>query len=139
MTVNRETLSPNQASQIANVSRGTVMNAISAGDLAASRNNKNQWQINRDDLTAWMQARGVPDNAKAVATDNGRDAAKIAELTADNRRLADLLHAASERIADKDDQIARLRSEVDQERADRRALQESIMQRRGIWARIIGR
>ena len=50
--------SPQIAAGIADVSRKTVMNAINAGELKATRNNRNHWVISKVDLKAWMDSRG---------------------------------------------------------------------------------
>lgn len=140
-------LSPQHAADIAKVSRGTVMNAIKSGDLTATRNNRNQWQIDSDDLTRWMENRDKSDSGKTVAmmmggggNDSAKHAAAMSELTAENKVLAARLEAAHEALADSKGQIERLKSEVDQEREDRRKMQESILDsRKGFWSRITGR
>jgi len=46
-------LSPAQAAQACGVSRWTIMRAIKSYELKASRNNRNHWIIDPDDLDAW--------------------------------------------------------------------------------------
>ena len=50
---------PQKAAGIAGVSRKTVMDAINAQKLKATRNNRNHWVISEDDLKVWMDSRGV--------------------------------------------------------------------------------
>lgn len=57
-------LTPAQAAKKAGVSRGTIMNALKNRDLPATRNNRNHWQIQDDDLSKWMAERG--DNATVM-------------------------------------------------------------------------
>lgn len=49
-------MSPAQAAQIAHVSRWTIVRAIKSQDLQAFRDNRNQWRIKIDDLSAWLSA-----------------------------------------------------------------------------------
>jgi hypothetical protein len=50
-------LSPQNASEIAGVSRKTIMNHISNKTLAAQRNNQGRWVIDPDELQRWMDNR----------------------------------------------------------------------------------
>jgi predicted DNA-binding transcriptional regulator AlpA len=50
-------LSPQKASEIAGVSRKTIMNHIKDMTLPAKRNNKSQWIIAPEDLEQWMANR----------------------------------------------------------------------------------
>ncbi|PAU91219.1 helix-turn-helix domain-containing protein, partial [Paracoccus salipaludis] len=47
-------LTPQQAASRAQVSRGTIMNAIKDGHLFARRDNRNRWQIEPADLLKWL-------------------------------------------------------------------------------------
>lgn len=58
--LSRSTLSPRQAAQLAQVGKSTIMRAIDAGDLQAMRDNRNQWQIERDALDKWTADRPGP-------------------------------------------------------------------------------
>ncbi len=49
-------MSPAQAAQAAGTSRWSVMRAIKAGVLRATRDNHNNWQIAPDDLALWRDA-----------------------------------------------------------------------------------
>lgn len=51
-------LSPQQAADQVGVSRRTIMIAIEANELKATRNNKNHWKIRPEDLDEWLQERG---------------------------------------------------------------------------------
>lgn len=46
-------MSPAQAAHAAEVSRWTIMRAIKAHELSASRDNRNQWRITPDALESW--------------------------------------------------------------------------------------
>ena len=50
-------LSPQLASEIAGVSRKTIMNHIGNKTLAATRNNQGRWLIDPEDLERWMENR----------------------------------------------------------------------------------
>ena len=60
--------SPQKASVVAKVSRKTIMDAINAQRLNATRNNRNHWVIASDDLKAWIRSR-VQRPARVVTTD----------------------------------------------------------------------
>ena len=49
----RPHLSPEQAAQLAEVSRWTILRAIKSQRLQARRDNRNRWQISPHDLEAW--------------------------------------------------------------------------------------
>ena len=46
-------MSPAQAAQVAGISRWTIMRAIKAQELLATRDNRNQWRITSDALDKW--------------------------------------------------------------------------------------
>lgn len=50
-------LSPQNASEIAGVSRKTIMNHIGEKTLPATRNNQGRWMIAPEDLERWMENR----------------------------------------------------------------------------------
>jgi excisionase family DNA binding protein len=63
--------SPQKAAGIAGVSRKTIVDAINAKKLYASRNNRNHWVISENDLKAWMDSRGanhIPDTSSYATT-----------------------------------------------------------------------
>ena len=49
----RQTLTPEQAAQLAKVSRWTILRAIKSQRLQAKRDNRNRWHISPNDLEAW--------------------------------------------------------------------------------------
>ncbi|WP_184568379.1 helix-turn-helix domain-containing protein [Sulfitobacter undariae] len=49
-------MSPAHAAQSKNVSRRTIMRAIETLDLRASRDNRNHWKIDPQDLDKWADA-----------------------------------------------------------------------------------
>lgn len=72
----RQTLTPEQAAQLAKVSRWTILRAIKSQRLKAIRDNRNRWHISPKDLDAWsahtVQAQKnaplAPDPAQADET-----------------------------------------------------------------------
>lgn len=92
-------LTPQQAANRANVSRGTIMNAIKYGNLIAFRDNRNRWQIDDSELSKWLSARTSidtdsvnPDSQPPVPIDENviRIAVLEAELRGKDQRIADL-------------------------------------------------
>ena len=90
-------LTPKKAADLANVSRGTIMNAIKDGSLIAFRDNRNHWQIHPDKLSKWMTERGDNDTDKSVKPDTqtvDENSLRIAvlevELKARDQRISDL-------------------------------------------------
>lgn len=80
-------LSPAQAAQAAGVSRWTIMRAIKAHDLLATRDNRNHWRIDPSELDRWCAAqcahtvRAHPD-LHTPAQDSPETLAKLAAETA---------------------------------------------------------
>ena len=93
-------LTPQQAASRAKVSRGTIMNAIKHGHLAARRDNRNRWQIDPADLSKWLSDRSDIPTVKTVNLDSQplpppdenltRIAVLEAELKGKDQRIADL-------------------------------------------------
>ena len=93
-------LTPQQAANRANISRGTIMNAIKDGSLIAFRDNRNRWQIDDNELSKWLSVRtGIdtgnsdnPDRQTPVPIDENviRIAVLEAELRGKDQRIADL-------------------------------------------------
>ncbi len=93
-------LTPQQAASRAQVSRGTIMNAIKDSHLVARRDNRNRWQITPDDLSKWLSDRSDIATVKAVIIDSQslppsdenliRIAVLEAELKGRDQRIADL-------------------------------------------------
>lgn len=93
-------LTPQQAASRAQVSRGTIMNAIKGMHLIARRDNRNRWQIDPADLSKWLSDRsdiatvkGVnPDSQQVPPPDENliRIAVLEAELKGKDQRIADL-------------------------------------------------
>ena len=94
-------LTPQQAASRAQVSRGTIMNAIKDQHLVARRDNRNRWQIDPADLSKWLSDRSDLATVKAVNTDSQqvslppdenliRIAVLEAELKGKDQRIADL-------------------------------------------------
>lgn len=93
-------LTPQQAASRAQVSRGTIMNAIKNRHLVARRDNRNRWQIDPADLSKWLSDRSDIATDKAVNIDSQqvpppdenliRIAVLKAELKGKDQRIADL-------------------------------------------------
>ena len=93
-------LTPQQAASRAQVSRGTIMNAIKDGHLFSRRDNRNRWQIEPADLLKWLSDRSDIATVKAVTIDRQqvpppdetliRIAMLEAELKGKDQRIADL-------------------------------------------------
>ena len=93
-------LTPQQASNRAKVSRGTIMNAIKDRHLTAKRDNRNRWQIHPADLSKWLSDRSDIATVKAVNAGSQqvplpdenliRIAVLEAELKGKDQRIADL-------------------------------------------------
>lgn len=93
-------LTPQQAASRAQLSRGTIMNAIKDGKLLARRDNRNRWQIDPADLSRWVSERQDIATVKAVNLDSQqvplanenliRIAVLEAELKGKEQRIADL-------------------------------------------------
>lgn len=88
-------VSPQQAADRAGVSRRTIMVAIEGKNLKAQRNNRNHWQIDPDDLDAWIERRGGK-----VAAVSPEVSGTPTEPTVEVTRLTEQLRAAEDRIAD---------------------------------------
>ena len=94
-------LTPQQAASRAQVSRGTIMNAIKDRHLVARRDNRNRWQIDPADLSKWLSDRSDIATVKPVNLDSQqvplpsnesliRIAVLEAELKGKDQRIADL-------------------------------------------------
>lgn len=78
-------MSPAQAAQVVGVSRWTIMRAIKAQELRATRDNRNHWQIARDALDRWRASTvRTPDDLHTSHTyqDSPETLAKLAAETA---------------------------------------------------------
>ena len=95
------TLTPQQAAVRAQVSRGTIMNAIKDGHLAAIRDNRNRWQIAPDDLVNWLGDRTPIITVRADNSDTSPAVKK-------DIRIADL----EAELKGKDQQITLLEREL---------------------------
>ncbi len=118
-------LTPQQAADRVNVSRGTIMNAIKDKSLIALRDNRNRWQISYDNLSDWVAGRtdndsdklGKIDSEKSLHIDEKvlRIAMLEAEVKAKDQRISDLQQERDARLADKDKQIAEIRKDRDEQ------------------------
>ena len=94
-------LSPAHAAQLAKVSRRTIMRAIEARELLAFRDNRNRWQISRQELENWACAQwAISEQRSPDAHLDAHPAQPDAHLpTVDQDTLANDLAAARLTIA----------------------------------------
>lgn len=110
-------MTPEQAAQVAKVSRWTILRAIKGQHLQARRDNRNRWQITAQDLEEWCAhtvrtptiAPPAPDTAQAdetpalraaLATEKARaDAAERArdQAEADRNQWRDMAQTLAKR------------------------------------------
>lgn len=110
-------LSPGKAAALTGRGRTTIMRAITAGELAAFRDNANNWQISIQSLSDWTGLpirkiagidRSMPVDTPKSSVDTLTDTpetlirlavaeARLADVTAERDRLARLLEKAMER------------------------------------------
>lgn len=120
MTRDSETvsLSPAAAAKIAGCSRTVINRAIASKILIAQRNNRNQWQIDRVDLDAWIASRSLKHEVTRASE------TVSVELAAAQAKIA-ALEASLEATKDERDRLAAL-------------LSEAIKTRRSWWRRVLG-
>lgn len=129
------TLSPREAACLAGVGRSSIMRAIAGGDLPARRDNRNQWQIEREALDRWRMARLDPERALPADPDRTPDRSTLAPLSALTQELTEARAQAAEERARADQLEARLderaalvrAAEADRDRW--RALAEKLTER----------
>lgn len=95
-------MSPAQAALAAGVSRWAVLRAIKAQRLKAIRDNRNNWLISPDDLSAWCAAQGahsVRNSAIAHPAAQAVDGSDFIELR-ENLARANARADAAERARD---------------------------------------
>jgi len=87
------TLSPNEAAKQVGVSRRSIMRAIEAGELAAHRDNRNQWKIEADAIAHWAPNEPAQAIAHAAPTPEKSNTEllvqSLRELIEAERRRAD--------------------------------------------------
>lgn len=87
--------SPKAAAAHVRCGRTTIMRALSSGELAALRDNKNAWRIAESDLDAWSGQRPAPDQTPTDDT-SGHAVATVSDTPETLARLA----VAEARLAD---------------------------------------
>jgi excisionase family DNA binding protein len=129
-------LSPNEAAKLSGVSRRSIMRAIEAGELTARRNNKNQWQIEAENLAHWAptaQPMRTEETAQLPAPTPPIDMINTEFLIQSLRDLID----AEKRISDAANQRAdTAERRADAAESDRDAWRE--MAQRSWWKRLVG-
>lgn len=114
------TLSPNEAAKQSGVSRRSIMRAIEAGELAARRDNRNQWQIEAESLAHWAPRSTAQDVAQSVPTPERQPETINTDLLVQS--LRELIEAERRR--------------ADAAETDRDAWRE--MAQRSWWKRLVG-
>ena len=92
-------LSPAQAAQAASVSRWTIMRAIRNHEIKATRDNRNHWKIDPDELDRWSASTvRTVEVAHPVHTpkDSPETLAHVASLEAENSQLRERLSEIKE-------------------------------------------
>ena len=128
MSAQRAThMSPAQAAHAVGVSRWAVMRAIKSNKLRAIRDNRNNWLILPDDLSAWCAAhgsQGVRDNITAHTAAQTVDVRELIELRENLARVTIRAEAAE-----------RARDQAEAQRDEWRAMAQKLasVQRRRWW------
>lgn len=112
-------MTPEQAAQAANVSRWTILRAIKSQRLQARRDNRNRWQITRNDLEKWSAH-----NVRTVCEQTPEPATAQADETP---ALREALAAETARA----DAAERARDQAEADRNQWRDMAQTLAQRRG--------
>lgn len=119
-------MTPEQAAQVAKVSRWTILRAIKAQHLQARRDNRNRWQIRPQDLQEWC--------AHTVRTPTIETPAPNAAQADETPTLRAALAAETARA----DAAERARDQAEADRNQWRDMAQTLAQRRGFkwpWQR----
>jgi excisionase family DNA binding protein len=119
-------MTPEQAAQVAKVSRWTILRAIKSQRLQARRDNRNRWQISPQDLAAWSAHTVHTPQIDAPAP----DAAQADETPA--------LRAALAAETARADAAERARDQAEADRNQWRDMAQTLASRRGFkwpWQR----
>jgi excisionase family DNA binding protein len=107
-------MSPAQAAQVVGVSRWTIMRAIKAQELLATRDNRNQWRISGEALRVWRTSTVRTPNELQIVHTHAHSEAELLEL---RTRLA----AETARADMAEAMLAREREALAEAHADRDA------------------
>lgn len=108
-----------EAAEMVGKSRMTLMKAIGKGKLSATRDIHGRWQIDPAELTRVYRVVAVANgNQTQNSADGSRQVAEVAQIKID---------ALEARIAEQSATIADLRTQRDQERAERIQAQAQVM------------
>jgi hypothetical protein len=86
-------MTPQQAADIAGVSRKSIMDAINALKINAKRDNRNRWQIEDEELRRWMDTRPirkVADSTTEVAVIDSVEVSVLSERLAAAQRETEM-------------------------------------------------
>lgn len=117
------TISPQLAADRAQVSRGTIMNAIKNGSLEAHRDNHNRWQIHPDNLLKWLSNRD--DN---ITVSNDKSDTSEQDFLFSIRKLEGVVELREMRI-----------SELESDRDAWKEQAQRLAEPRSIWERLFGK
>jgi len=127
-----------EAAEMVGKSRMTLMKAISKGKLSAIRDVHGRWQIDPAELTRVYRIVAVANgNQSQFSADGSSPLAEVAQVR---------IEALEARIAEQTATIADLRTQRDQERAERIQAQAQVMAllpppraATGFWAWLVGK
>lgn len=130
-------MTPAQAAQKAGTSRWTIMRAINAQQLRATRDNRNQWRITFEDLAAWQGAHPAHSAHTVLEPEVAQSTQPAAHPAQDsahpNKVLQDEVESLRRDLAVATDQLGRERALADdlrgllaQEQQDRAEERETM-------------
>jgi excisionase family DNA binding protein len=132
-------LSPAQAAKRAGCGRTSIMRALESKALMGTRDNRNRWQIDPEDLDRWAKdrdghVRSAPDTDRDTVQDTALTTIRpeehyqaLADLAAATARVEELRTAIAKGEAKHAADIERLEGRIDQ-----------LMHRPSLWERISG-
>ena len=139
-------LSLNRASKQGGVAKTTLQRALESGEISATKNDKGHWQIEESEFGRWLGTRSTEQTETSPEIQSGTPTG-TPEKTTNVSALEAEVNLLRERLSDKDDVIADLRTRLDSEGEERRKLTAMLTDQRGsqeqkpkrsLWARIMG-
>ena len=119
-TTRTSTVSVGQAVKISGKSRSVVFRAIKNGHISAVKNDKGHHQIDKSELSRWMDA-NKPEHPKEQTFDQTKATNEHPKEQPENKALDAVVHAKDETIAQQAERIAELKEQLEREqgRGDR--------------------
>ena len=139
-------LSLNRAAKQGSVAKTTLQRALENGEISATKNGKGHWQIEESEFGRWLGARSTEQTETSSKIQHGTPIG-TSEKTTNSSALEAEVNLLRERLSDKDDVIADLRTRLDVEGEERRKLTAMLTDQRnsqtsepkkGFWARLRG-